>query len=68
VGLHFAGSDVPERGLAIDLQAVLDALNVDLAIDRPPVAARSFMRVPAARSAPAAVQQIGRQQEEVVSR
>jgi hypothetical protein len=33
VGLHFAGSDVPERGLAMDLMSVLDALNVDLAVE-----------------------------------
>jgi endonuclease G len=26
VGLHFAGSDSPERGLAIDMQPILDAL------------------------------------------
>ena len=32
VGLHFAGSDYPERALAIDLQPVLDALNVNLVI------------------------------------
>ncbi|UCC54123.1 MAG: hypothetical protein JSV68_09145, partial [Anaerolineaceae bacterium] len=32
VGLHFAGSDRPERALAIDMQPVLDALNVDLVI------------------------------------
>lgn len=32
VGLHFAGSDRPERALAIDMQPVLDALNVDLFI------------------------------------
>ena len=31
IGLHFAGSDVPERALALDMQAVLDALHVDLA-------------------------------------
>lgn len=30
LGLHFAGSDHPERALAIDMQPVLDALNVDL--------------------------------------
>lgn len=30
VGLHFAGSDVPERALAMDIQTVLLALNVDL--------------------------------------
>jgi len=31
VGLHFAGSDVPERALALDLPSVLDALQVRLA-------------------------------------
>ena len=30
VGLHFAGMDAPEQALAIDMQPVLDALNVDL--------------------------------------
>lgn len=30
IGLHFAGSNAPERGLALDMPAVLDALNVDL--------------------------------------
>jgi endonuclease G len=30
VGLHFAGSDHPERALAIDMQPILDALNVTL--------------------------------------
>lgn len=30
VGLHFAGSDSPERALALDLQSALNALNVDL--------------------------------------
>lgn len=30
IGLHFAGSDYPERGLALEMPAVLDALNVDL--------------------------------------
>jgi endonuclease G len=30
IGLHFAGSDAPERALANDIQAVLDALKVDL--------------------------------------
>jgi len=30
VGLHFAGSNVPEYGLAISMANVLDALNVDL--------------------------------------
>lgn len=32
VGLHFAGSDRPERALALDMQPVLDALNVDLVV------------------------------------
>jgi len=35
VGLHFAGSDFPERALALDMPSVLDALNVDLAILQP---------------------------------
>ena len=30
VGLHFAGSDDPERALALDLGAVLTALDVEL--------------------------------------
>jgi hypothetical protein len=30
IGLHFAGSDFPERALCMDLQTVLDALQVDL--------------------------------------
>jgi endonuclease G, mitochondrial len=30
VGLHFAGSSVPHRGLALDMPLVLDALAVDL--------------------------------------
>jgi hypothetical protein len=30
VGLHFAGSDYPERALAMDMQLVLDALQVDV--------------------------------------
>ncbi len=32
VGLHFAGSDRPERALAIDMQPILDALKVDMAV------------------------------------
>ena len=32
VGLHFAGSDFPERALAIDIQPILDALKVDIAV------------------------------------
>ncbi len=34
VGLHFAGSDLPERALAMDIAEVLDALDVDLAVTR----------------------------------
>jgi hypothetical protein len=33
IGLHFAGSATPERGLAIDMPSVLDALNIDIATD-----------------------------------
>jgi len=33
VGLHFAGSYVPGRGLALDMPTVLEALNVNLATD-----------------------------------
>lgn len=32
VGLHFAGSDQPERGLAMDIRAVLNQLNVALVV------------------------------------
>ena len=32
VGLHFAGGDSPKRALAIDMQPILDALNVDMAV------------------------------------
>jgi endonuclease G len=32
IGLHFAGSDRPERALAVDMQSVLDALSVDVVI------------------------------------
>ncbi len=31
VGLHFAGNDDPEEALAMDMQPILDALNVDMA-------------------------------------
>lgn len=34
VGLHFAGGDTPERGLAMDMQAVLDSLGVQLVTGR----------------------------------
>jgi endonuclease G, mitochondrial len=30
VGLHFAGSNAPERALAINMQSVLDALNIEI--------------------------------------
>jgi endonuclease G len=33
IGLHFAGSDYPERALALDMEPVLEALNVDIATD-----------------------------------
>jgi hypothetical protein len=32
VGLHFAGGDDPERALAIDMQPILDALNVEMLV------------------------------------
>lgn len=32
VGLHFAGSDMPERALALNMPSVLDALNVEIRI------------------------------------
>lgn len=32
VGLHFAGSDSPERALAMEIQPVLDALNVEMEV------------------------------------
>lgn len=32
VGLHFAGSDLPETGLALDMPAVLDQLGVDVVV------------------------------------
>jgi hypothetical protein len=32
VGLHFAGSNRPERALAMDIQMILDALNVEVVI------------------------------------
>jgi endonuclease G len=30
VGLHFAGSNFPERGLALDMSSVLEALNINI--------------------------------------
>jgi endonuclease G len=30
IGLHFAGGNQPERALALDMQAVLNALDVDI--------------------------------------
>ncbi len=32
VGLHFAGGDLPERALAIDMQPILDVLDVDMVV------------------------------------
>ncbi|NWG19943.1 MAG: hypothetical protein HXY39_06400 [Chloroflexi bacterium] len=43
VGLHFAGSDSPEQGLAMDMTAVLDALGVDVVTERPLPAARRWI-------------------------
>jgi endonuclease G len=37
VGLHFAGSDFPERALAMDMRAVLDALAVNLVTEVEPI-------------------------------
>jgi endonuclease G len=34
IGLHFAGSDYPDRALAHDMPTVLEALNVDIATKR----------------------------------
>jgi hypothetical protein len=49
IGLHFAGSDFPERALCMDLETVLDALQVDLvtetAAERIPVNGRFVERV-----------------------
>ncbi|HEX9374154.1 MAG TPA: hypothetical protein VF897_24285 [Roseiflexaceae bacterium] len=71
VGLHFAGGNQPERGLAMDIQSVLDALNVDLATDRPRPAAIQRVRpqaVPGFR-APAAAPSAAREvEEELVTR
>lgn len=33
IGLHFAGYNRPERALAVDMQSVLDALDVDIATE-----------------------------------
>jgi len=41
-GLHFAGSEMPERGLALDMQTVLDALSVDVATERVWAATRAL--------------------------
>jgi hypothetical protein len=51
IGLHFAGSDFPERGLAIDMQSVLDALNVDIATDREAATSLRAGRMPGRRPA-----------------
>jgi endonuclease G len=32
IGLHFAGSDMPERALALNMPSVLDALNVEIRV------------------------------------
>lgn len=41
LGLHFAGSDVPERALAIDIVPALSALDVELETGGVPAAGRS---------------------------
>jgi len=46
IGLHFAGSDAPERGLALDMPSVLDALNVDIAAGREALIALQVNRFP----------------------
>jgi endonuclease G, mitochondrial len=46
VGLHFAGGDVPERALAIDLQHVLAALDVELDSARPAAGAQRPPSIP----------------------
>jgi endonuclease G len=61
VGLHFAGSNDPECALALDMQFVLDALNVDIALARQ-TAYPQARRVPQAgyprRAAQALVEQV----------
>jgi hypothetical protein len=66
IAMHFAGSDFPERALALDMQAVLDALNVDLDTTRS-AAARQFARPRAAAglSAPAVIQRASRREEDL---
>lgn len=51
VGLHFAGGNAPERALAIDMQAVLDALDVELALA--PAAQPTALRASLDRPLPA---------------
>jgi endonuclease G len=45
VGLHFAGSNSPERALAHDMASVLEALNVEIATSREVAAYPQFSRV-----------------------
>jgi hypothetical protein len=63
VGLHFAGSDFPERALALDMQSVLDALNVDLAIGQP-----ARQRAVAGFRATPVPQRVGQAERELVLR
>jgi endonuclease G len=44
VGLHFAGSNFPERGLALDMTAVLDALNINIVAGATASGSRSMER------------------------
>jgi len=54
IALHFAGGDHPERGLALDIQPVLDALDVDMALGLDaPVSARAGRWRPAQAQAAA---------------
>ncbi len=46
IGLHFAGSDVPERALALDMQSVLDALNVEIVPARQVAVSPEFAHAP----------------------
>jgi endonuclease G len=47
VGLHFAGSDWPERALAMNMSPVLDSLGVDVVTDLPAIARRAPARTAA---------------------
>ncbi len=44
IGLHFAGSNVPERALAINMQSVLTALDVTLSTERERPTTQAYQR------------------------